>query len=125
MRLFNTVGPRQTGKYGMVVPRFVRQAMANNALTVYGDGSQRRCFGYVGDVVGAIIKLSEHPGAIGRVFNIGSTEEVSIEELTRRVIKLVGSNSESVKAPYSEAYEEGFEDFHKNKPLNTSSIEIM
>src|SRR5436853_1352292 len=81
VRLFNTVGPRQTGRYGMVIPTFVKQALASRPITVYGDGSQSRCFGYVGDVVGALIRLMDHPGAVGQVFNIGSTEEVTISEL--------------------------------------------
>ena len=86
MRFFNTVGPRQTGRYGMVLPRFVRQALAGEPITIYGDGEQSRCFGDVADVVDAAVKLASHPGAIGQVFNIGSTEEVTIRELAERVI---------------------------------------
>ncbi|MDQ3806046.1 MAG: GDP-mannose 4,6-dehydratase, partial [Acidobacteriota bacterium] len=110
------VGPRQTGQYGMVIPTFVKQALAGRPLTVYGDGSQTRCFGYVGDVVGALVKLVEHPEAVGQVFNIGSNEEVSIMELARRVKELAGSDSEIVTVPYAEAYEEGFEDMPRRVP---------
>ena len=116
MRFFNTVGPRQTGRYGMVVPRFVRQALRNEPLQVYGDGEQSRCFGDVNDVVGAVIKLAEHPGAIGQVFNIGSTEEVTIRQLAERVIALTGSKSEIVHIPYEEAYAPGFEDMRRRVP---------
>jgi UDP-glucose 4-epimerase len=116
VRLFNTVGPRQTGQYGMVIPTFVKQALAGRPITVYGDGSQTRCFGYVKDVVGALIKLMEHEGSIGEVFNIGSNEEVSILELANRVRELTGSASEIVMVPYAEAYEEGFEDMPRRVP---------
>ncbi len=116
VRLFNTVGPRQTGQYGMVVPRFVQAAMRNQPLRVYGDGTQSRCFGYVGDVVQALIALANHPQAIGQIFNIGSNEEVTIMELAERVKKIVGSSSEIVKVPYSEAYEAGFEDMQRRMP---------
>ncbi len=116
MRFFNTVGPRQTGRYGMVVPRFVRQALADQPLTVYGDGQQSRCFTYVQDVVQAILALADEPQALGQVFNIGSTEEVTIEQLARRTIALAGSNSEVVFVPYGEAYEEGFEDMRRRVP---------
>ena len=115
-RLFNTVGPRQTGQYGMVVPRFVQQALNGKPLTVYGDGSQQRCFGYVGDVVGALVGLMEHPGAVGQIFNIGSTEEVSILELAQRVIKLTKSSSTITMVPYDVAYEAGFEDMARRIP---------
>jgi UDP-glucose 4-epimerase len=116
VRLFNTVGPRQTGQYGMVIPTFVRQALAGRPITVYGDGKQTRCFGYVGDVVGALVKLMDSDDAVGQVFNIGSNEEVSILELAERVKKLTGSNSEIVFVPYGEAYEEGFEDMPRRIP---------
>jgi len=109
-RLFNTVGPRQSSQYGMVVPRFVQQALTGQPVTVYGDGSQRRCFVYVGDVVGGLIRLMEHPGAIGQVFNVGSTEETSILQLARRVIELTHSTSTIKIVPYDVAYEPGFED---------------
>jgi UDP-glucose 4-epimerase len=116
VRLFNTVGPRQTGQYGMVVPRFVQQALAGEPLTVYGDGNQQRCFGYVGDVVGALVSLMEHPGAVGQIFNIGSTEEVSIRQLAERVIALTGSSSTIRTIPYDVAYEAGFEDMTRRIP---------
>ncbi|HYE66296.1 MAG TPA: GDP-mannose 4,6-dehydratase [Pyrinomonadaceae bacterium] len=116
VRLFNTVGPRQTGQYGMVIPTFVKQALAGQPITVYGDGKQSRCFGYVGDVVGALVKLMDHPAAVGQVFNIGSNEEVTILELAERVKELTGSKSEIVFMPYEEAYEEGFEDMPRRVP---------
>ena len=116
VRLFNTVGPRQTGQYGMVIPTFVRQALAGRPITVYGDGKQTRCFGYVGDVIGALVKLMDADEAVGQVFNIGSSEEVSIAELAERVKRLTGSDSEIVYVPYSEAYEEGFEDMPRRIP---------
>jgi UDP-glucose 4-epimerase len=116
VRLFNTVGPRQTGQYGMVVPRFIQQALAGKALTVYGDGNQQRCFGYVGDIVGALTALMEHPGAIGKIFNIGNTEEVSILQLAERVIKLTNSESKIQMIPYDVAYEAGFEDMARRIP---------
>lgn len=116
VRLFNTVGPRQTGQYGMVIPSFVKQALAGRTITVYGDGKQTRCFGYVGDVVGALVKLMDQPSAVGQVFNIGSNEEVSILELARRVKELTNSSSEISFVPYDEAYEEGFEDMPRRVP---------
>ena len=116
VRLFNTVGPRQTGQYGMVIPTFVKQALAGRPITVYGDGKQTRCFGYVGDVVGALVKLMDHPQGVGQVFNIGSNEEVTILELAQRVKELTGSESEIVFVPYDEAYEEGFEDMPRRVP---------
>ncbi len=115
-RFFNTVGPRQTGRYGMVVPRFVRQALDGAPIEVYGDGKQSRCFGYVLDVVDAVIKLADHPGAVGQVFNIGSTEEVTILELAQRVVKLSGSSSKIKFVPYEEAYAPGFEDMYRRVP---------
>jgi UDP-glucose 4-epimerase len=116
VRLFNTVGPRQTGRYGMVIPTFVRQALAGLPITVYGDGTQSRCFCYVGDVAGALVKLVDHPGAVGEVFNVGSTEEVTILELARRVKALACSASEIKFIPYDQAYEEGFEDMPRRVP---------
>ena len=107
VRLFNTVGPRQTGQYGMVVPRFVQQALSGQPLTVYGDGSQQRCFGYVGDIVGALVTLMEHPGAVGQIFNIGNTEEVSILQLAGRVIELTGSTSQIQLVPVRPGLREG------------------
>jgi len=116
VRLFNTVGPRQTGQYGMVLPRFVLQAMNNEPLTVYSDGAQQRCFTYVSDVTSAMIKLMQHPRAEGQIFNIGSNEEISIKALAEKVIKLTNSKSKSVFIPYDEAYEEGFEDMKRRVP---------
>ncbi len=116
VRLFNTVGPRQSDRYGMVLPRFVRQALLGAPLAVHGDGSQTRCFCYVGDVVPALVRLMEHPEAYGRVFNLGSTEEVSVDELARRVIAATGSSSKVRYVPYDEAYEEGFEDMPRRVP---------
>ena len=95
-RLFNTVGPRQTGQYGMVVPTFVKQALTGRPITIFGDGSQSRCFTDVTDVTGALMKLMDHPGAVGEVFNIGSSEEVTIRALAERVRALAGSQSEIV-----------------------------
>ena len=135
VRLFNTVGPRQTGRYGMVVPRFVEQALAGEPLTVYGDGSQTRCFLHVMDAVEALIALAESPTAVGEVFNVGSTEEISILGLARRVLEMVdeahdqpsgvqGSGAKPrsdiqervVFVPYDQAYESGFEDMHRRVP---------
>jgi UDP-glucose 4-epimerase len=116
MRFFNTVGPRQTGRYGMVLPRFVRQALAGEPITIYGDGEQSRCFGDVADVIDATVKLASHPEAIGQVFNIGSTEEVTIRELAARVISATGSQSKIVYVPYEEAYAPGFEDMRRRVP---------
>lgn len=115
-RLFNTVGPRQTGRYGMVVPSFVRQALAEQPITVYGDGTQRRCFCHVCDVVRALGGLIERDDAHGEVFNIGSTEEITILELARRVRRAAGSVSEIALVPYEQAYEEGFEDMRRRVP---------
>ena len=116
VRLFNTVGPRQSGAYGMVIPRFVAQAMAGKPLQVHGDGKQSRCFLHVRDVVSALLKLVDHPGAVGEVFNVGSQEEVSIEELARRVIRITRSPSQIVYVPYAEAYEAGYEDMPRRVP---------
>jgi UDP-glucose 4-epimerase len=116
VRFFNTVGPRQTGQYGMVVPTFVRQALAGDPITVFGDGSQSRSFTYVGDVVGALLKLMVEPRAIGEVFNVGNTEEVTIRTLAERVRAITGSPSTIVNVPYDEAYEAGFEDMPRRVP---------
>jgi len=116
VRLFNTVGPRQTGQYGMVVPTFVKQALAGRPITIYGDGSQSRCFTHVGDVVKALMGLMAHPGAVGEVFNVGSREEVTIQSLADRVLALTGSSSEIVHVPYEQAYGEGFEDMPRRVP---------
>jgi UDP-glucose 4-epimerase len=116
VRLFNCVGPRQTGTYGMVVPRFVRQALAGEPITVYGDGTQRRCFCHVSDTVAAIVALLDHPDSPGDPFNVGALEEISIRGLAERVLKLTGSSSEVVSIPYDVAYEEGFEDMERRVP---------
>jgi UDP-glucose 4-epimerase len=116
VRLFNTVGPRQTGQYGMVLPTFVRQALAGQPLTVFGDGNQSRSFTYVGDVVEALIRLVGEPRAIGEVFNIGNVGEVTILELAHRVIAATGSASPVHLIPYDQAYEEGFEDMPRRVP---------
>jgi UDP-glucose 4-epimerase len=116
VRLFNTVGPRQTGRYGMVVPRFIRQALEGKPITVYGDGKQTRCFADVEDVVRGILALGRHEGAIGEVFNVGNNHEISIGELAHKVRALTGSRSELVTIPYGEAYEEGFEDMRRRVP---------
>jgi UDP-glucose 4-epimerase len=121
VRLFNTVGPRQTGRYGMVIPNFVRQALAAQPITVHGDGSQRRCFTDVADVVGALIGLMEHPGASGQVFNVGSQQEITILDLAKKVKEMTESPSEIVFVPYAQAYEEGFEDMQRRVP-DTSKI---
>ena len=115
-RLFNTVGPRQRGQYGMVVPRFINWALKGEPIMVYGDGQQQRCFGNVMDVVTAIHGLSENPAAVGQVFNIGSSEEVTIAQLAERVLQRTGSSSEIRYIPYEEAYEAGFEDFRRRVP---------
>ncbi len=115
-RFFNTVGPRQSGRYGMVIPRFVRQALSGEPVTIYGDGQQSRCFAYVEDVVRGVVALADCPEAVGQVYNVGSTEEVTIEQLAQRVIALSGSQSELVYIPYGEAYEEGFEDMLRRVP---------
>jgi len=125
VRLFNTVGPRQTGQYGMVIPTFVKQALAGRPITVYGDGEQSRCFGYVGDVVEALIKVMDHNDAVGNVFNIGSNEEISILGLAQRVKELTQSDSEIVFIPYDEAYEEGFEDMPRRIPDITKVGELV
>ena len=116
VRLFNTVGPRQTGQYGMVLPTFVRQALAGNPITVFGDGSQSRSFTYVGDVVDAFARLAQEPRAIGGVFNIGNVGEVSMLELAERVRAMTGSSSAIQMVPYDEAYEAGFEDMPRRVP---------
>ena len=116
VRLFNTVGPRQSGMYGMVLPRFVGQALAGKPLHVHGDGRQSRCFLHVTDAVGALRKLMEHPRAVGEVFNLGSQEEVTIEELAKRVLRVTKSPSRVEHIPYEAAYEEGFEDMPRRVP---------
>jgi len=115
-RLFNTVGPRQTGRYGMVVPRFVGQALRNDPITVYGDGTQTRTFTYVGDVVQGIIALIDERRSVGEIFNIGGEEEITIEDLALKVKAITGSSSRIEHIPYSEAYQEGFEDMERRVP---------
>ena len=116
VRFFNTVGPRQTGQYGMVLPSFVRQALANEPITVFGDGAQSRSFTYIGDVVGCLLKLINEPKAVGEVFNIGNKQEVTILKLAEMVKAATGSSSEIVFVPYDKAYEEGFEDMPRRVP---------
>ena len=125
VRLFNTVGPRQTGSYGMVIPRFVTQALRGEPLTVFGDGTQTRCFCSVHDVVGGILALSDHPEALGRVFNLGGTEEVSMAALAERIVCLVGSSSAIEFIPYDVAYEEGFEDMERRVPDTSRAHELV
>jgi UDP-glucose 4-epimerase len=116
VRFFNTVGPRQTGQYGMVIPNFVQQALAGRPITVFGDGRQSRSFTHVADVVGALLKLVEEPKAVGEVINLGNIEEVSIQKLAERVRDLSGSTSPIKFIPYDEAYESGFEDMPRRVP---------
>jgi UDP-glucose 4-epimerase len=116
VRLFNCVGPRQTGEFGMVLPRFVGQALRGEDLTVYGDGAQRRCFCHVRDTVDALVSLLDHPDAVGDVFNVGDQRELTITDLARLVIELTGSSSRIVTIPYDRAYEQGFEDMQRRVP---------
>lgn len=116
VRPFNIVGPRQTGRYGMVVPRFVDAALRNEPLTIYGDGNQTRCFCHVDEAVTAVVALANHPGAVGNVFNVGHPEEVSIGELAHRVITLTGSSSAIEHTPYPPDYPDGFEDMARRVP---------
>ena len=116
VRLFNTVGPRQTGAYGMVIPRFVQQALAGEPLTVYGDGEQSRCFLHVKDAVRALMALPELPEAVGEAYNIGSQEEVTIRQLAQQIVDLTGSSSTIRFVPYDQAYEQGFEDMARRIP---------
>lgn len=125
VRLFNTVGPRQTGDYGMVVPRLVRQALADEALTVYGDGTQTRCFCHVQDVVGALCRLLGEQRAWGNVFNVGGAQEISILELAQRIIAVTGSDSEIRMVPYDEAYDVGFEDMQRRVPDTSELRELI
>jgi UDP-glucose 4-epimerase len=115
-RLFNVVGPRQTGRYGMVVPSLVKQALSGSEMTVYGDGSQCRCFTHVSDAVGALIALAESPEANGEVYNIGSTEEIAILDLAHRIKTMTASESPVVFVPYEKAYKDGFEDMMRRVP---------
>ncbi|OQX95559.1 hypothetical protein B6I21_04795 [candidate division KSB1 bacterium 4572_119] len=115
-RFFNTVGPRQTGQYGMVIPRFVVQALKNEPITVYGNGKQVRCFAYVTDVVDAVISIANHKEAVGQIFNIGNSEPISIDDLAKKIKEKTNSKSEIKYVPYGEAYEEGFEDMSIRQP---------
>lgn len=125
VRLFNTVGPKQTGRYGMVIPNFVRQAMEGENLTVFGDGTQSRCFGHVADACRALVGLAENEEAVGQVFNVGTTEEVSINDLAKRIIELTDSKSEITYVPYSEAYQPGFEDIARRMPDNSKVKDLL
>ncbi|MGH3771973.1 MAG: NAD-dependent epimerase/dehydratase family protein [Pseudonocardiaceae bacterium] len=125
VRLFNTVGPRQTGRYGMVVPTLVGQALRGEPLTVFGDGTQTRCFSYVADIVPAITALAEHPAALGRAVNLGGATEISIGALARRTVELLNSPSEILLVPYEQAYGEGFEDMRRRVPDNTLAGELV
>jgi UDP-glucose 4-epimerase len=124
VRLFNTIGPRQTGQYGMVVPRFIEQALNGRPITVYGDGTQQRSFTWVGDVVNALIKLVDIPAAYGEVFNIGHTKEISILDLAKLVKQVTRSDSPIVTIPFEEAYAPGFEDMQRRMP-NISKLQRL
>jgi UDP-glucose 4-epimerase len=124
-RFFNTVGVRQTGQYGMVIPRFIRQALTNDTITIYGSGEQTRCFCNVRDTVRALRKLPHTPEAAGEIVNLGCTEEVSINELAKRIKKLTGSSSPTVHIPYDEAYESGFEDMNRRVPCIDKAREML
>jgi len=125
VRLFNTVGPRQTGRYGMVLPSFVRAALSGEPLRVFGDGTQSRCFCHVSDTAGALARLIEHPDAVGQIFNIGSNEEISIADLAHLVKSMTGSEAPIRYIPYEEAYEEGFEDMHRRVPDITKINDLI
>jgi UDP-glucose 4-epimerase len=125
VRLFNTVGPRQTGQYGMVLPTFVRQALAGEPITVYGDGQQRRCFGSVFDVIEGLARIPDRPACAGRVINLGSQEEVSMLELAHRVIAATGSASTIRMVPYDEAYGAGFDDMRRRVPDITRARDLI
>ena len=116
VRLFNTCGPRQTGRYGMVLPRFVRQALSDRPITVYGDGKQTRCFTYVSDVVDALMELQHCEKSVGEIFNLGNPRSISINDLAKKVKRLTGSKSRVIHVPYEEAYEKGFEDMKHRQP---------
>ena len=125
VRLFNTVGPRQTGRYGMVFPNLVGQAQRGEPLTVFGDGQQTRCFSYVGDIVPAIVRLAETPEAYGRAVNMGGAEEISILDLARRVVDVLGSESTIRLIPYEEAYAIGYEDMRRRVPNNSLAGKLV
>lgn len=119
VRLFNTCGPRQTGKYGMVVPRFIEQVLSGEPITIYGDGNQTRSFAYVSDVVNGMVSLASHPGAVGEIFNLGGKEKITISDLAKKIKRFSKSNSEIVYLPYEEVYGEGFEDMRHRIPDTT------
>jgi UDP-glucose 4-epimerase len=125
VRLFNTVGPRQTGSYGMVIPRFVNQALRNDPITVFGSGQQTRCFCYVGDVVKGLVNLSEHHEAFGRVFNLGGNDEISMFDLAKKIATAADSTSKIDLIPYDVAYEEGFEDMQRRVPDTTRAYNLV
>jgi UDP-glucose 4-epimerase len=125
VRLFNTVGPRQRGRYGMVVPNLIGQALRGDALTVFGDGRQTRCFSYVGDVVPAIVRLEEAPRATGLAVNLGGAQEVAIADLAQRIIELTESSSSITYVPYEQAYSAGFEDMRRRVPDNTLAHHLV
>ncbi len=125
VRLFNTVGPRQTGRYGMVVPNLVAQALSDAPLTVFGDGRQTRCFSSVGDVVPAMVDILSDPRSYGRAFNLGGDREISIDDLARRIIDVLGSNSPIAHIPYERAYPEGFEDMRRRVPDNSRAHRLV
>ena len=116
MRFFNTVGPRQLGAYGMVVPRFIKAALVNEPITIYGDGDQTRCFAHISDVIDAVIAVAFSTNTVGKVVNIGNDFEISINDLAEKIIVQTGSKSEIVYIPYEEAYGEGFEDMERRVP---------
>jgi UDP-glucose 4-epimerase len=124
-RLFNTVGPRQTGRYGMVVPNLVGQALRGEPVTVFGDGQQTRCFSYVGDIVPALVALAEEPRAYGQAVNLGGAQEISIYDLAVRIIALTGSTSDIELVPYDQAYGEGYEDMRRRVPDNTKADRLL
>jgi UDP-glucose 4-epimerase len=124
-RFFNTVGPRQTGRYGMVIPRFVGQALRNEPITIYGSGTQTRNFTFVEDVARGIIALVDEPRAVGEIFNVGSEGEVSINDLAERIKKMTGSSSRIVRVPYEDAYQEGFEDMERRVPDITKITNLV
>ncbi len=125
VRLFNTVGPRQTGHYGMVIPRFVDQALKGEDITVYGTGNQSRCFAFVKDIANGMAKLMNNPQAVGQVFNLGNQEEISIKGLAEKIISLTGSSSRIIYVPYDQAYEEGFEDMQRRVPDTTKAFNLI
>lgn len=125
VRLFNTVGPRQTGRYGMVVPNLVGQALRGESLTVFGDGNQTRCFSYVSDIVPALVRIAETPEAYGQAFNLGGTHEISILDFARRVVDLLDSPSTISLVPYEQAYAPGYEDMRRRVPDNRKSRELV